>query len=146
MIDIVNKWFDMAVSIFIYVMCTGLTVTLMVVAQEPIINSNSDKTFMESTGVQEKQENELYGNDILFMLLNSDEMTPYPKAIKINDSPVIKLDNNFIATKMNNISVIYSESGEYKLKKMMNWKIIDKKFVYSGTDAPYIQYILKEVP
>lgn len=145
MIDIVERYLEIAISIFIYVSSALLTLTLLMFAQDPIITQGSDKTFIESTGVQVWDEHELYGEDILLMLLNLDSMSPYPKAIRLNDSPVIKLDNQFLVYKITNVGNIYTESGEYKLSTMLDWKVTSKEFVYSGTDAPYIQYILEEV-
>lgn len=145
MIDVLEKYIEIAVSVFLYVSAAVLTVGVLIFAQDPIVTQGSDKTFVESTGVQQLYEADIYGKDILLMLLNTDSMSPYPKAIKINDTPVIQLNNAFIAYKMRNVSAIYSASGEYKLSKMLDWKVTNKKYVYEGVGAPYIHYTLKEV-
>lgn len=145
MTEVLEKYIEIAASIFIYVTAAVLTLGLLIVAREPIIKQGSDKTLVESTGVQQYYESELYGYDLLLMLLNLDSMSPYPKAIKINDTPVINLNNAFLAYKMRNVASIYSATGDYKLSKMLNYKVTDKKYVYEGADAPYIHYTLEEV-
>lgn len=145
MTEVLSKYLEVAVSIFIYVTASILTLALLITAREPIIEQGSDKTLVESTGVQKHYESELYGYDLLLMLLNLDSMSPYPKAIKINDTPVINLNNAFLAYKMRNVAAIYSETGDYKLSKMLNYKVTSKKYVYEGADAPYMHYTLEEV-
>lgn len=146
MSEIIEKYIEIAVSIFLYIVSASLTLTVLVFAREPIILQGSDKTFIESAGIQQLYENETYGYDILMMLMNVDDMAPYPKAIKINNTPVIKLSNEFIAYKMRNVSLIYANSGEYKLSDMLHYKVVSEEFVYNGPDAPYIHYTLEEVP
>lgn len=146
MSEIIEKYLEMAVSIFIYVTCAALTSTLLIFAKDPIIVQGSDKTFVESTGVQGSYESAIYGRDLLLMLLNTDIMSPYPKAIKINNSPVIKLDTSFTDSKMVKVSEIYSDSGSYKLSTMLDYKVTSKEFISNQPDSPYIQYVLKEVP
>lgn len=145
MTDVLERYIELAVSIFLYVSASVLTLGLLIFARDPIVEQGSDKTFIESTGVQELYEEELYGSDILLMLLNTDSMTPYPKAIRINDTPVIKLDNAFLAYKMKNIGAIYSSYGEYKLHDMLDWSVTKREYVYEGSDAPYIKFTLEEV-
>lgn len=146
MTSILEKYLEVAISIFLYVTSAALTLTLLVFAQDPIITQGSDKTLVESAGVQQMYESTEYGRDILLMLLNTDPMSPYPKAIKINNTPVIKLDNDFIASKMRNLAAIYSANGQYKLSTMLDYKVSSYKYVYEGTDAPYIQYTLEVAP
>lgn len=145
MTEVVEKYIELACIIFLFVLSAFLTANLLWVASDPIINLGEDKTFQESAGVQTWDYHHIYGKDILLMLLNTDEMTPYPRAIKINDTPVIKLDNAFMATKMRNVSAIYSSSGNWKLSSMLNWEVISSDYVYEGADAPYIHYVLEAV-
>lgn len=146
MTSVIEKYIELSISVFLYITSAALTLTLLVLASDPIITQGSDKSFVESAGIQQVQESTEYGRDLLLMLLNTDPMTPYPRAIKINDTPVIKLDNDFIAAKMRNISAIYSASGPYKLSTMLNYKIASYEYVYEGTGAPYIQYRLEVAP
>lgn len=143
--EVIEDFLEIATSIFLYVMAAALTLTLLVFCQDPIIQLGQDKTLVESEGVQQLYKENTYGYDILLMLLNTDEMSPFPKAIKINNSPVLKLTNEFIANKMSNITKVYSASGSYKLSTMLDYVVTSEEYVYSGTDAPYIHYILEEV-
>ena len=145
MSDIIIKYVGLAFSIFIFAASSANVFMLLNNASEPIVELGSDKTFVESTGVQKTYEQELYGSDILMMLLNTDAMTPYPRAIKINDTPVIKLDNSFITAKIRNTGNIYSPSGQWGLKNMLDWKVVSKKYVYDDPEGPYIHYELEEV-
>lgn len=145
MSDVIEKYFEIAISIYAFVASTVFVVGLLALTSNPIIELGSDKTMVESTGIQQYHEAELYGHDILMTLLNTDAMAPYPRAIRINDTPVIKLTPEFVAKKMANIGIIYSSNGEYKLSTLLEHKIISKEYVYKGIDAPYIHYVLKEV-
>lgn len=146
MTDIVEKYFELVISIFMYIAAAALAILVVASTYEPIIVQGQDKTFISSDGLQEFDSRDLYGRDILLMLLNADSSIPEPKAIRINGSPVIKIDNNFFAQKISNISSIYSSTGDYKLSTMLDWKVESVEYIYSGTDAPYIRYNLKEVP
>ena len=142
--EVVSTYLEMAVSIFIYVACTAMTLSLLAFAQNPIITLGSDKTLVESAGVQQEYKAVIYGRDLLLSLLNTDVMSPPPKSIKINDTPVIKLDNSFLANKVGNVSTIYSNTGVYKLSSMLNWTVTSTEYVYTGPGAPYIHIILEE--
>lgn len=145
MIEVLERYMEIAISIFIYVVSATFTVTVLVSATVPIMPIMGDKTFIESTGVQELYEADVYGYDILLMLLNTDPMSPYPKGIKINNSPVLRIDNSFIAYKMKNVAVVYSPVGDYKLSLMLKYKVTNIDYVYKGIDSPYIHFTLKEV-
>lgn len=144
MIDVVLDYVELCFSIFLYVIAATFTCALLLNTHTPIQVLGTDKTFIESTGVQEYNEFQLKGSDLLLVLLNVDPMSPYPKAIKINDTPVIKITNDFIAYKMRNISDIYNKNGEYKLSEMLDYVVTSKEYVYSGDGAPYIHYTLEE--
>lgn len=144
MSDVVSKYIEICTSIFIFVVSASFVLSLMVVCSTPIINLDSDKTMIESDGVQQHYVADMYGYDILAMLINTDPMSPYPKAIRINNSPVLKLDNAFLAYKMRNVSVVYQHGGSYGLSDMLDWKVTSRTFVYDAPDAPYIQYKLEE--
>lgn len=143
--DIILKYIEIGVSIFIYVSAAAVTVTLLALCQNPIIEQGEDKTFATSQGVQYWEDYDIYGRDLLLMLFNTDPMSPFPRAIKINNTPVIKLDKSFVADKMKNVSEIYSSQGQYRLSTMLDWKVVEEKYVYDGADAPYIHYVLEEV-
>lgn len=143
MSDVIDKYLEIAVSIFIYVSCAVLTVSLLICCQDPIVTLTNDKTFVESEGVQQLEEHKTYGSDLLAMLINVDIMSPYPKAIKINNTPVIRMDNEFLAYKMRNVGSIYSSGGQHKLSLMLDYVVTSTRYVYKGADAPYIEYILE---
>lgn len=133
----------MAVGILVAALSCVMVLRLMYVASEPIIIYGEDKTFIESTGQQERYPAELYGSDILEMLINTDQMNPYPKAIRINNAPVIKLDNAFVTNKMKVVASIYAANGQYRLSTMLDYKVTDSYFVYDDGPTPYIQLKLE---
>lgn len=145
MTEILNKYIEIAASIYIYVLSAVMVVSFLVFAREPIIEQGEDKTLISSTGVQEWDNYDMTGRDILFMLINTDPMSPYPMAVRINDTPVIDISDEYVTKKLSKVGQIYVSSGEYKLSEMLDWKVTNKYYVYEGPDAPYIQYILEEV-
>lgn len=145
MTEAIERLFEYGTSIFIIVLSATLTSLFLYTASEPIIIQGTDKTYVDALGVQEWETHEKYGRDILFSLINTDIMSPYPRAIKINDTPVIKIDNLFLTTKMRNVAMIYSSTGEYKLSTMLDWKVTSEKYVYDDGDFAYIHYTLEEV-
>lgn len=136
--DVMNKYIELSVSIFIFIASITFLSFFLSVTKNPIIEVSTDKTLIESTGVQEQQYNDMYGKDILLMLLNTDEMCPYPRAIRINSGSIIKLDDTFIAYKMNYISNLYVNEN---FKDMLDYKVTSSVLVYDE-DVPYIQYTL----
>lgn len=145
MFEVVEKYYQIGISIFVFILSATFTGNLLWFAREPIIVQGSDKTFIESTGVQEHYDSELFGYDILLMLMNVDDMTPYPRAIRINDGPIIKIDNSYVAYKMKNVALIYDAEGDYKLSLMLNYKVTTQEYIYDIPGTPYIQYTLEEV-
>lgn len=145
MIEVLERYIEFVTTIVLVAVAATITVVLVSQCATPIVELTDDKSMVPSTGVQEWEEHTLYGRDLLLMLINLDLMSPYPKAIRINDTPVLRIDNSFIMYKMRNVATIYASSGQYKLSTMLDWEITNIDYVYSGEGAPYIQYTLEDV-
>lgn len=150
MTDVVNTLISIAASVVVFISSCTLVIGLIDIAHDPIIKQRTDKTYIESPGVQDVTVIEITGRDILFSLINTDEMTTYPRAIRFKDSttnrltPVIKLDNEFLAYKMNNVAAIYSAGGQYKLSTLLDRKVIKQEYIFDDTSVnegnPYLLF------
>lgn len=128
-------------------------VLALAVINLPVLTNEWDKDIavrMEDKSALDS-ENSIYvddvmktGADLMMALSIVDSMIPYPRSIRINETPVIDLDNAWIANKTSNLISIYSSSGNWKLGTMLNYQITNVEFVNNGGD-PYWQYTLEEV-
>lgn len=144
--DVLDSLFEVIIYIIVCIIAAASTLSFVAATRQPVLLNVEDKTMIESIGTQYRYEAEVYGRDLLLMLLNTDAMSPFPKGIKINDSPVIRIDNEFISHKMENIGVIYSSSGAYKLSAMLDYIVKSTTYVYKSPDipnSPYIHYVLE---
>lgn len=116
---------------------------LMRATNEPIIAGIEDKTALEVNGSIYDSSAVQTGADLVAALLNVDANTPYPRAIKVNDSPVMKLDGAFYANKQNNLSLMFSASGDYKLSTMLDYSVESVTFV-PDNNGDYWHYVLIE--
>lgn len=138
----ISKWLDFVLLI---VIIAASVVILPVVFQEystPILQSIEDKTALDVKNALYVGNEEKTGADLLMSLVVVDEYTPYPRAIRINNTPIIVLDKSWVSSKYRNISIIYSTSGAYKLGNMLDWEITSVSYV-PNNGSPYIQYILE---
>lgn len=103
-----------------------------------------DKTALDSDNSIYVDDVMKTGADLMMALAIVDSMIPYPRSIRINDTPIIDLDNAWIASKTSNLISIYSSSGNWKLGTMLNHQITKVEFVENGGD-PYWHYTLEEV-
>lgn len=144
--NIATKYIVLCTMVIVFAASTSIILHLLATASEPGVVSGTDKSLLESTGVQEGYEQELTGYDVLLSLLNTDTMTPYPRAIKINDSPVLKLDASFLTNQIPSVAIVYNTGGQYQLGNMLEWKVVSHEYVYDDGDTPYIHFILEDRP
>lgn len=81
------------------------------------------------------------GKDLLMSLALTDDFVMYPRAIRINDTPVIELTDEWILNRASQVAKIYDVSGSYKLANMLDYSIESVMYVESG-DGGYLQYRL----
>lgn len=143
-LDFVEEYYLMIVILLIVAASLHYLLYFMDIANDPIVTMSQDKTMIDINGVPPEYKTETTGHDILLMLLNVDAMAPYPRAIKINETPVIKIDNSYVATKMNNMAIIYNKNGTYKLSLLLDKKVIKQEYVYDQPDSPYIHFVLED--
>lgn len=136
----ISQWFDVVILILVMAIGSSFTVTLFQVLQRDAIVRTEDKTMMDVDNAIYLSDGPETGADILMTLLMVDDYIPYPRAIKINDNPIIKLDKAFISNKHVLINQIYNGS-EQNLKSMITWKVTSSEFDYKR-DTPCIHYIL----
>lgn len=110
-------------------------------AATPIVADYDDKTAMPAQGAINTDEYVFTGADLMYTVILADNNIPYPRAVKVNDAPVIRMDDEFVANKERNVGGIYSSTGLYKLGTMLDWHVVDIKYV-SDTNGDYWHYIL----
>lgn len=130
--DIMHEWISMGLLVVFMGISVVLAGPLLVEASSPIIEDYQDKTVLNASGsiVMEQLDGKT-GADLLMSLANTDINVPYPRAIRFNNSRVIKLDNAFQADLAAQLSYIYLHDG---LKEMLDWKVIDIIYVYTTHD------------
>jgi hypothetical protein len=147
-----EDYFEAIFVLLIVGAATSLILMLVMLTQEPIISPSEDKSMVAVNGALDDFGEGLTGHDLLLMLMNVDSMTPYPRAVKINDTPVIVIDEKYVASKMGNLADIYREDGDYKLKTLLDKRVVSQEYVYDDTTnldsenniIPYIHYVLED--
>ena len=138
---VTHEWMSFASLIVVLGTSVILMQPLMQETSTPIIKDYEDKTALDAAGsIMMDLENQT-GAAIMMALSNTDLNVPYPRAIRINDSPVLKLDNEFQSDLGSHLAMIYSPSGRYKLKNMLDWNIIGVIYVYQTNDPKYTDII-----
>lgn len=128
-------------------LCLGSScmISFMYVMQKPMISYTEEKSALDTNDVISEPKAYRYGKDLLASLVNSDELAPYPNAIRIDDSPVLKLDSTFMVMKFDNLVKVYSATGSYRLSTKLNDKIKDVRFEnYGGVDC--LHYYITTTP
>lgn len=110
--------------------------TFIVIMNTSMVSYTNEKTAIDTEDIISKPAADRYGKDLLASLVNTDEFAPYPNAIRIDGSPVLKLDNTFVVMKFVNLAEVYSSTGPYKLSTKLNNKIQAVRFeTYGGVDC-----------
>lgn len=127
--SVIHEWLSLAILVIFMGISAFAATPLINETSTPIVKDYQDKTTISASGsiIMDGLKGQT-GADIMMSLANTDVNTPYPRAIRINGSRVIKLDNTFQTNLVNELAYVYSHDG---LKNMLDWKIIDIIFVYT---------------
>lgn len=110
--------------------------TFIMIMNTSMVSYTNEKTAIDTDDIISEPAADRYGKDLLASLVNTDEFAPYPNAIRIDGSPVLKLDNTFVVMKFVNLAEVYSSTGPYKLSTKLNNKIQAVRFeTYGGVDC-----------
>lgn len=143
MTDGISDWLD--IVILVLVMGAGIVTGFMPLAQEwnrPIMSVVEDKTMVLTSNLFDASSVQT-GKDVLGILIVADQFMTSPRALKINDSPVLVIDETWVANRDSNIRQLYDIAGTVKLGAMLNWKVISITYVEDVT--PYWHFKLEEV-
>lgn len=135
------KWLDLVLLVIMLIFGMGVLNIVITMCSEPIAVAEEDKTVMVSEEGAYIDIDLGTGRTVLMELVVVDELAPYPKAIRINDAPVIRFTDEWLVGKSRNIVDIYKAGGQWSLVSMLDWKIESIEFVYD-TDGDYLQYTL----
>lgn len=141
--NVTHEWIDFAILVVLMGVATILIMPLMIELKTPIITDYSDKTVLDATGSIMTEAEIKTGADLFMAISNTDLNIPYPRSIRINNTPIIDLNNAFLTNLSANLAMIYTDSGDYKLKSMLNYKITSVEFVHDTTNGDYWQYTLQ---
>lgn len=141
-----HRWFDLVMLIAVMLVGVSVLVMCVAVSSSPIAQYDEDKSVVATENGLVVDTPYKKGRELLLSLVIADEFTPYPRAIKINDSPIIQITDEWLLLKNSWLAKIYDAGGEYKLSTMLDWDIVSAQFKYdSGSSTPdYIHYILVE--
>lgn len=141
---VVIEWLQLAVLVLVLGMGSFNVSALFREASTPIIRDYQDKTALDAKGSLMVEGAIKTGADLMFALINSDLNLPYPRSIKINSSPIIDLNNEFIANLDTNLALIYSSAGEYKLSTMLDYKVTKVEYIWDDINGDYWHYTLSQ--
>lgn len=137
----ISHWLDL-VMLFVVLMYAVIVVSIfLTVCYEPIATYRVDKSTIVTEESIEVDPPEKTGKDVLMALVVADDLASFPRAVRINDTPVIRLTSEWVINRNANVANIYAPTGAYKLGAMLDWKVTDVRYVYDG-DGGYIQYTL----
>lgn len=133
------------VGVIMWCLIIGLSTTLMrplFTETDTAITANyEDKTQLTSRGGVDKPQVQLADGtfidgtkftmaDLVLSLFNMDRMNPYPKAIKVNDTPVVRFTNSWMVDLNNNVSSLCSSGGSHKFGAILDKQIVKVTFVH----------------
>ncbi|MBQ2885837.1 MAG: hypothetical protein IJE43_19100 [Alphaproteobacteria bacterium] len=141
---VVIEWLQLAVLVLVLGIGSYNVSALFRETSTPIIRDYQDKTALDAKGSLMVEGAIKTGADLMFALINSDLNLPYPRSIKINSSPIIDLNNAFIANLDTNLALIYSSVGEYKLSTMLDYKVTKVEYIWDDVNGDYWHYTLSQ--
>lgn len=139
----IAKWLDF--MLLVLVLAAGITMlpTFFLECSTPIISYHEDKTAKDINSGLSVGEVEKTGADLFLSLVVVDEYCPFPRSIRINDTPVIDITKDWLSQKYSNLQKIYRSDGDYRMSDMLDWTVTSVEYVENGDD-PYIQYRLED--
>lgn len=138
-------WFETIILGIMLCLGAACMSSFILVMNSDIISYTEEKTALDTDDIISEPAADRYGKDLLAALVNTDEFAPYPNAIRIDGSPVLKLDNTFVVMKFVNLAEVYSATGQYKLSTKLNKKIQAVRFeTFNGVDC--FHYYIDNTP
>lgn len=142
MSTVLGKWLDIVLLVAVMIQVVFFLPVVFVECSTPIIQQTSDKSVVaEGTPLRIEGEGKT-GWDIIYMLYYADEYMTYPRAVRINNTPVIKVTSAWLVNKISNVETICSDYSDWKLYSMRDYRVVSSEFIYNNGDS-YIQYILE---
>ena len=138
----IQKWFDLTLLVCMLVIGTPFVIMITIEARHPITAYEPDKTAIDTEMGLTIDEVKKTGADLLMSLVVTDDLIPFPRSIKINNTPIIDINKAWVIDKSNNIAKLYSASGQYKLSTMLDYTIKSVTYVNNNGD-PYLHYVLE---
>lgn len=140
----IERWLDLILLIIVLGFGVIVLNVCAVEYSNPLSTKVEDKTVVKTEEELLIDDSIKTGKDLLMSLVVVDEFVSYPRAIKINDTPVIQFTDSWIVSKNQNIAQIYSATGEYRLGLMLDWKIESVRYVYENNGSGYLWYKLTQ--
>lgn len=137
----IEKWVDLALLVMSLVVGVSMLALIVRVSNTPIAAVYEDKTTVQSIEEIQVDKSMKTGKDVLMCLVVADDLMPYPRAIRLNDTPVVYMTDDWLTSKNKMVAEIYKASGSYNLKSMLDWNVTDVQYVYDGGSG-YFQYVL----
>lgn len=138
-----EKWLDLAILIVALVFGITMAGICLRVYSKPIATNRVDKSTVQSSETITVDADIKTGKDLLMSLVVADGLMPYPRAIRINDTPVIRMTDDWVVNKSREIARLYSASGSVKLATMLEWKVASVSYV-DDAEGGYLQYVLTQ--
>lgn len=146
-------WMEMVILAMCLILGSNAMLQFITEVSSPMLSYTTEKSAVDTDDVvswydtNNANSNVRYGKDLLLALLNTDEYACYPNAIKIDNSPIFKLNMEFQTQKETRLKEIYDATGPYALgdPSRLNGKI--NACIYeTGVDGPYLHYYILTSP
>jgi len=137
----IEKWLDLVMLIVSLVFGITMAGICLYVYSEPIASNRVDKSTVQSEEAITVDADIKTGKDLLMSLVVADGLMPYPRAIRINDTPVIRMTDDWVVNKSREIAKVYSANGDVRLATMLDWRIASVSYV-DDVNGGYLHYVL----
>lgn len=143
-------WLEMIPLVIMLLIASTTTSFLVTQISKPMITYINEKSANDTLDEILEPEGIRYGKDLLLALINTDEHAPYPNAIRIDGSPVLKLDSAYQTTKYANLALVYSQTGDFqlstKLDKPIQATVFEEYTNSDGTTIDVLHYYITMTP
>lgn len=145
-------YYEMILLAILLIIGANSTVQFVNQCSQPMLSYTNEKTAFDTDDVvswanpDTANSNVRYGKDLLLSLLNTDDYACYPNAIKIDNSPIFKLNSAFQTKKISLLKQIYDPAGDYKLGAKLEKKIKGAIYEVQSDGTAFIHYYIDTNP
>lgn len=136
--DLTLELITLIAALLLGVMAIGI---MMQEWSNPLSLSYVDKTMQPADLSVYSSFSTMDSTDVVLSFMIIDEEQPYPKSIRINDTPVVDFTADWYTRRTTHVNQMYSSAGDWKLVTLINKNIADVSYVLNNGDH-YWHYVI----